>query len=162
MHECREYAAGRQDQSAVIGHGVDGPRHGALAGAGRLRCCRIDVSPEAVGRVSRHMAAVPRRRPAKRRKVRISSSPSSSMQPKPRQFCSASMGVPRRWRLVRSLSPLRTMAPDIARRLAARLQAMGPLYLDAPMSGGAARAEEGKLTMLASGSEAAFTAARPA
>jgi putative dehydrogenase len=55
-----------------------------------------------------------------------------------------------------------TMAPDIARHLAARLQEMGPLYLDAPMSGGATRAEEGKLTMLASGSEAAFRAARPA
>ena len=55
-----------------------------------------------------------------------------------------------------------TMAPDVARRLAARLQAMGPHYLDAPMSGGAARAEEGKLTMLASGSPAAFDAARPA
>jgi 3-hydroxyisobutyrate dehydrogenase len=55
-----------------------------------------------------------------------------------------------------------TMAPDVARRLAARLQAMGPHYLDAPMSGGAARAEEGKLTMLASGSDAAFAAARPA
>jgi 3-hydroxyisobutyrate dehydrogenase len=55
-----------------------------------------------------------------------------------------------------------TMAPDVARRLAARLEAMGPHYLDAPMSGGAARAEEGKLTMLASGSAAAFAAARPA
>ena len=29
-----------------------------------------------------------------------------------------------------------TMAPDVARRLAARLEAMGPHYLDAPMSGG--------------------------
>jgi len=55
-----------------------------------------------------------------------------------------------------------TMAPDVARRLAGRLEAMGPHYLDAPMSGGAARAEEGKLTMLASGSDAAFAAARPA
>ena len=55
-----------------------------------------------------------------------------------------------------------TMAPDVARRLAARLEAMGPHYLDAPMSGGAARAEEGRLTMLASGSAAAFAAARPA
>jgi len=55
-----------------------------------------------------------------------------------------------------------TMAPDLARRLAARLEAMGPHYLDAPMSGGAARAEEGKLTMLAAGSPAAFTIARPA
>jgi L-threonate 2-dehydrogenase len=55
-----------------------------------------------------------------------------------------------------------TMAPDVARRLAARLEATGQHYLDAPMSGGAARAEEGKLTMLASGSPAAFAAARPA
>ncbi len=55
-----------------------------------------------------------------------------------------------------------TMAPDVARRLAARLEAMGPHYLDAPMSGGATRAEEGTLTMLASGSAAAFAAARPA
>jgi 3-hydroxyisobutyrate dehydrogenase len=55
-----------------------------------------------------------------------------------------------------------TMAPDVARRLAAKLEAMGPHYLDAPMSGGAARAEEGKLTMLASGSATAFATARPA
>jgi len=55
-----------------------------------------------------------------------------------------------------------TMAPDVARSLAARVQEMGLHYLDAPMSGGAARAEEGELTMLASGSEAAFRAARPA
>jgi 3-hydroxyisobutyrate dehydrogenase len=55
-----------------------------------------------------------------------------------------------------------TMAPDAARGLAARLEAMGVLYLDAPMSGGAARAAEGQLTMLASGSPAAFAKARPA
>jgi 3-hydroxyisobutyrate dehydrogenase len=55
-----------------------------------------------------------------------------------------------------------TMAPDVVRALAARLEPMGALYLDAPMSGGVARAAEGKLTMLASGSSAAFEAARPA
>ena len=55
-----------------------------------------------------------------------------------------------------------TMAPERARALAARLEAMGRHYLDAPMSGGAARAAEGALTMLASGSPAAFEAARPA
>ena len=55
-----------------------------------------------------------------------------------------------------------TMAPAIARSLAARLEAKGVHYLDAPISGGAARAAEGKLTMLASGSEAAFHAAKPA
>ncbi len=52
-----------------------------------------------------------------------------------------------------------TMAPERARNLAARLEATGRHYLDAPMSGGAARAAEGALTMLASGSEAAFARA---
>jgi putative dehydrogenase len=55
-----------------------------------------------------------------------------------------------------------TMAPDAARSLAARLEATGVLYLDAPMSGGAARAADGQLTMLASGSAAAFDKARAA
>lgn len=55
-----------------------------------------------------------------------------------------------------------TMAPDRARQLAARLEETGRHYLDAPMSGGAAKAADGQLTMLASGSDAAFAAARPA
>ncbi len=55
-----------------------------------------------------------------------------------------------------------TMDPDVARALAARLQPTGRLYLDAPISGGAAKAAEGALTILASGSAAAFSAARPA
>ena len=55
-----------------------------------------------------------------------------------------------------------TMDPAVARALAARLEATGRHYLDAPMSGGAARAAEGGLTFLASGSTAAFAKARPA
>lgn len=55
-----------------------------------------------------------------------------------------------------------TMAPDVARDLAVRLEAGGRLYLDAPISGGAARAATGALTVLASGSTAAFARARPA
>ncbi len=55
-----------------------------------------------------------------------------------------------------------TMDPAIARRLAARLEETGRHYLDAPMSGGAARAAEGQLTFLASGSKAAFSGAREA
>ena len=55
-----------------------------------------------------------------------------------------------------------TMGPDMARRLANRLEAMGRLYLDAPISGGALRAAEGTLTVLASGSPAAYAKARPA
>ncbi len=55
-----------------------------------------------------------------------------------------------------------TMAPERARALAKRLEATGRHYLDAPMSGGAARAADGSLTMLASGTEAAFARAEPA
>jgi L-threonate 2-dehydrogenase len=55
-----------------------------------------------------------------------------------------------------------TMDPDIARRLAKQLEATGRHYLDAPISGGAQRAAQGELTVLASGSPAAFARARPA
>jgi L-threonate 2-dehydrogenase len=55
-----------------------------------------------------------------------------------------------------------TMDPDAARALAARLEATGRHYLDAPISGGAVRAAEGALTILASGSPAAFAKARGA
>ena len=55
-----------------------------------------------------------------------------------------------------------TMDPDAARRLAARLEATGRHYLDAPISGGATRAVEGALTILASGSREAFARARDA
>ena len=52
-----------------------------------------------------------------------------------------------------------TMDPQAARWLAARLEPTGRLYLDAPISGGAVRAAEGQLTVMASGSPAAFAAA---
>ncbi len=54
-----------------------------------------------------------------------------------------------------------TMAPDSARALAARAEAMGLLWLDAPVSGGATKAREGAMTVMASGSHAAFDAAQP-
>jgi putative dehydrogenase len=55
-----------------------------------------------------------------------------------------------------------TMDPEVARRLAQQLEATGRHYLDAPISGGAQRAAEGELTILASGSPTAFAKARPA
>jgi putative dehydrogenase len=54
-----------------------------------------------------------------------------------------------------------TMAPDDARRLAARAEALGLLYLDAPISGGAAKAAIGQLTVMASGTRETFERARP-
>jgi putative dehydrogenase len=54
-----------------------------------------------------------------------------------------------------------TMAPDDARRLAAKAEALGLLYLDAPISGGAAKAAIGQLTVMASGTKETFKRARP-
>ena len=54
-----------------------------------------------------------------------------------------------------------TVAPDDARRLAAKAEAAGLLYLDAPVSGGAAGARAAAMTVMASGSEAALARARP-
>ncbi|UFN49496.1 NAD(P)-dependent oxidoreductase [Roseomonas sp. OT10] len=54
-----------------------------------------------------------------------------------------------------------TMSPDEARRLAGMAEAAGLLWLDAPVSGGAAKAAEGAMTVMASGSAAAFDAAAP-
>ena len=54
-----------------------------------------------------------------------------------------------------------TMAPADARRLAQAADAMGLLYLDAPISGGAAKAALGQLTIMASGTPQAFARAEP-
>ena len=54
-----------------------------------------------------------------------------------------------------------TMAPAVTRSLAARLEARGLLVLDAPVSGGFAAARAGTMTVMGSGSAAAFERARP-
>ncbi len=54
-----------------------------------------------------------------------------------------------------------TVAPAAARRLETRLVEMGLLMLDAPVSGGKAGAEAGTMTVMASGSAAAFEKAAP-
>lgn len=54
-----------------------------------------------------------------------------------------------------------TMGPADAKKLAERAEAAGFLYLDAPVSGGAAKAAAGEMTVMASGSPAAFAKARP-
>jgi L-threonate 2-dehydrogenase len=55
-----------------------------------------------------------------------------------------------------------TMDPATARKFAARLETTGRYYLDAPISGGAARAANGELTVMASGTPDAFARAKPA
>lgn len=55
-----------------------------------------------------------------------------------------------------------TVKPEDVRNMAERLAERGILLLDAPISGGSARAMQGKITIMASGSDAAFALARPA
>lgn len=54
-----------------------------------------------------------------------------------------------------------TVPPAFAREMEARCMALGVHYLDAPISGGAAKAAQGALSVMASGRPAAFAAARP-
>lgn len=53
-----------------------------------------------------------------------------------------------------------TVAPADTRRIAARLAARGVRVLDAPISGGPARARDGTMSMMVAGSDAAFDGAR--
>ena len=54
-----------------------------------------------------------------------------------------------------------TMDPAQARSLGARIEAQGRAFVDAPTSGGPARAADGALTLLTSGPEAAMKRAEP-
>ncbi|RFC64410.1 NAD(P)-dependent oxidoreductase [Fulvimarina endophytica] len=53
-----------------------------------------------------------------------------------------------------------TVPPEFAREMAKRCEEKGLLYLDAPISGGATKSAEGRLSVMASGSREAFKAAR--
>jgi L-threonate 2-dehydrogenase len=55
-----------------------------------------------------------------------------------------------------------TVPPGFSRDMEARATQKGLFYLDAPISGGAVRAAQGQLSIMASGSQAAFDGAAPA
>jgi len=55
-----------------------------------------------------------------------------------------------------------TVSPDFARSMEARCQKHGVHYLDAPISGGSVKASQGQLSVMASGTDDAFAAAKPA
>jgi len=54
-----------------------------------------------------------------------------------------------------------TVQPEFARRMESRCRETGVHYLDAPISGGSAKAAQGKLSVMAAGTPQAFAAARP-
>ncbi len=54
-----------------------------------------------------------------------------------------------------------TVPPAYARSVGERLNAMGLLYLDSPISGGAVKAAAGAITVMGSGAAEAFSKARP-
>jgi 3-hydroxyisobutyrate dehydrogenase len=68
--------------------------------------------------------------------------------------------------IIRSAAPghvvlcMSTIDPFVARRLAGELAARGVAMLDAPVSGGTARAASGELSIIAGGEEATFEACR--
>lgn len=55
-----------------------------------------------------------------------------------------------------------TVPPDFAKRMEAQCKNAGVHYLDAPISGGSIKAANGQLSFMASGTDEAFAAARPA
>lgn len=55
-----------------------------------------------------------------------------------------------------------TVAPNFAKSMAERCEALNLLYLDAPISGGAAKAAQGQLSIMASGTKTTFASAKPA
>jgi 3-hydroxyisobutyrate dehydrogenase-like beta-hydroxyacid dehydrogenase len=54
-----------------------------------------------------------------------------------------------------------TVAPELSRDIAARARDLGADYLDAPVSGGPARAEDGTLTVMVGGEEDVLARVRP-
>jgi 3-hydroxyisobutyrate dehydrogenase len=54
-----------------------------------------------------------------------------------------------------------TVDPNVSIAFEARLEALGLLYLDAPISGGAAKAASGQMTMMTAGRPAAYAKAGP-
>ena len=55
-----------------------------------------------------------------------------------------------------------TISPAEAKAYAGKVEALGYLYVDGPISGGAVKAGNGELTFMASGTEEAFAKAEPA
>jgi 3-hydroxyisobutyrate dehydrogenase len=55
-----------------------------------------------------------------------------------------------------------TVDPNVSIAFEQRLQALGLLYLDAPISGGAAKAASGQMTMMTAGTPAAYARCGPA
>ena len=54
-----------------------------------------------------------------------------------------------------------TVPPDFARQMATQCEQLGLHYLDAPISGGSVKAAAGQLSIMASGTDDAFSAAQP-
>ncbi|WP_322990153.1 L-threonate dehydrogenase [Hoeflea sp.] len=70
-------------------------------------------------------------------------------------------GLARRLRPGGVILSCATVTPAFAIEMEAQAVKAGLLYLDAPISGGAAKAADGKLSIMASGTAAAFDAAQP-
>lgn len=65
------------------------------------------------------------------------------------------------WRPDAVVALCSTIAPEDAERLAKRIEATGAAVLDAPVSGGPLRAEQGQLSLMLAGAEAVLARAEP-
>jgi len=146
----------RKTRIAVIRAGLDWglawrPRCGA-----RVLTHRLRLSADAVARFVATAEPAPRRRRKLRR--RPTSSSAWCQRPQTKPFCSAR----RRCRNLQGcvFVSSATMDPDVARRLAKQLEASGGT-ISMRRSLARQRAAQGELTILASGSAAAFPKARP-
>ena len=147
---------------AVIGLGSMGFGMATSLRRAGLEVTGCDVSADSVarfvadgGKGAEHAGGSRQRRPT-------SSSAWSSMPRRPKPSCSAPTASPRPWPRARCSSPPPPWIPTSRGGWRNNWRPSGRHYLDAPISGGAQRAAQGELTILASGSPAAFAKARPA
>ena len=148
----------------VIGLGAMGSgMAGSLRRAGAdVHVCDVrDGVAAAFADAGRHARA--RRRPSSRRAAR-SSSRSSSTRRRPRRSCSAATAG---GGAAAAMTPgsvfvmCSTVDPNVSIAFERRLEAMGLLYVDAPISGGAAKAASGEMTVMGAARDAAWAIAEP-
>ena len=138
-------------QIAVIGLGSMGFGMATSLRRKGFEVTGYDVSTDRSRALSPKAARAPRRR-RRPPKAPASSSVWSSTPPRPRSVLFGKDGVVETLASDAVFVSSATMDPEVARRLAKQLESTGRHYLDAPISGGAQRAAQGELTILASGS----------
>ncbi|HEY4164683.1 MAG TPA: L-threonate dehydrogenase [Dongiaceae bacterium] len=151
---------GKGGKVAVIGLGSMGFGIASSLARARFDVAGTDVQSEAVARFAKHGRTAPKSSVAAAEAGIVVTVVVNAAQTRTVLFGpeGAAAAMPKGGVVISCA----TMSPKDAESLAAETEARGLLYLDAPISGGAQRAAEGALTVLASGSKEAFARAQPA